>query len=174
MEEEDFPKYTSGADFWFRGLHFYKGEIYCYNILIWDFINWDEPEYLEISEVVENLLQHYNIYHAVNIIADIIQNYSRENLLVENHIHIFKHHSEFLTPKKQYATTKHRGRELKYLNRRQNDIRGVWYPLLFQTATSPLYYNHFAEYREQRPESLYINWDAGADFSSVQDFGISP
>lgn len=153
--------------FSYNGFIFEDGFVYSYNLMIYDDRDWDNPELLDVTAVCMELLNHYNVLHAIDVLSFCMKKYYRENLLTENNYLHFKYYDRQYKQKRRHATEKHRNRQGKHISSDGNEVLGLWHSILLQAATKDVLVNAFREYKTQRFSDLYFLWNTQPIFSRI-------
>ena len=148
------------GDCWFMGLLFRDNQVYAQNIYLFDAHNKYRPEYLNITETFNNLIKHYNIYHACIVAKSLLKKYYRESNLTENLIIYIKNDSPNLKPRFRYSITKHHSRERNFIISDRTAISRLWSKMLHQSFLHQRSrFNAFESLRGERPDSLYFTYE---------------
>lgn len=99
----------------FYGLLFRENKVYCQNIEILCKDKNYEPQYLEITETFDRLLNYYTIYHLCILISAILRKkYYKEATLAKNLRTKIIYDTPQCLPKFRYSIQKHHSRERKF------------------------------------------------------------
>jgi hypothetical protein len=145
--------YDHYGDCSFMGILFYQNKVYCHNIEIYSLTDDHAHRYLEITNVFNELLKEFNIFHLCYLIHRATYKYYRENTLTEKILDLIKFQTdERYKPKFTYAVTKHRGRYRLFVESYQNENQGEWDRILLSAIRKDLYYSRLIKYSKQRPD----------------------
>lgn len=136
----------------FAGLLFRENKVYVHNIYLYD-VNKDYKEqYLEITEIFNELLKKYNIYHACILALAVLKNSCKESYLTENIILYVKTDREYHLPKFRYQLARHHSREKKFLISGKGISGKRWHKIFYKTLAKIQNLSTFADFRKTRPQ----------------------
>lgn len=141
----------------FNGILFRESKVYVINIYVFDSTNDYQPEYLEITDIFNQLLETYNIYHLCLIIPKAIRKlYSDSTLTESNLIPYIKYDQPYRLPKLRYNLARHHNKHWKFIISDRKRDNGVWSKILYKAIARISNNSTFAEQRNERPNSLYL------------------
>lgn len=155
---QDEPVFNYQQEYNYDGFIIKGDTVKVYGIIIWDANNWKDEKYLDISNLIPKLLNHYNIFHCFTILKYCLGKYYRENVLTENYILFFQNYDKRFKHKFRYEVTKHRGRERKYIEGYWNKNNTKWNRILYQSAIKKVYSSYYGQYKRERFNSIMLDY----------------
>lgn len=142
----------------FKGLLFKDGKVMAMKLYTFAKSEDYKPRYIEVTKVMEMLLNDFNPLHAAICLSEAIKKHSRESTLTENIIPYLKYDKKYHLPKFRHHITKHHNRHRKFCESYPSENRRVWDKILYKSASEIGYNSSFDRERDQRPSSLFITY----------------
>lgn len=145
--------YNPNGNSSFMGLLFYDNKVLCYNIHIYPIDETEPVRSLDITEIFNQLLREYNIFHLSYLFHRALFKYYRENALTENILPYIRNQNEStLKPKFSYAVSKHRGRHRLFIENKIGENKREWDRILLRAIRKDSAGVLLREYSKERPD----------------------
>lgn len=140
----------------FNGILFRNNRVLMYNIYTFSPQNDYRPQYLDITETFDLLLQEYNIYHLCLIIPKAVRKLYSDCTLTEKIIPYIRYDKESNLPKSRYPIMRHHNKHRKFIVPNRKGSNRIWRDILYRSIARISNRSTFAEQRNTRPDSLYF------------------
>lgn len=133
----------------FNGIIFSKNNILLINIYIYSEENNYKPEYLNITNVFQELLKHYNIFHLALIITTALKPLYKESSLANNVV-------ENINNIQVQQLKKLKGRHTKFIAKTKNDINQKWHTIIMNAISKITNLQEFKKLKNKKPYSPFF------------------
>lgn len=162
--------YNHYGDSSFMGILFYKNKVLCHNIEIYSKIDDHAHRYLDVTDIFNQLLKEFNIFHLCYLFHRATYKYYRENILTENILPLIKYQvDERYKPKFTYAVTKHRGRHRLFVENYENENKREWDRILLSAIRKDSSCNLLREYKNERPNLFTTLYSCCPRINTITD-----
>ena len=152
----------------FNGLLIKKDKVFVINIYTFSEIKDYEPAYLEVTQIFNELLKTYNIYHTCLTLQLAVCNYYKDSTLTENLIPIIKHDKPYRLPKFRHQITRHHNRHKKFIDCGGKDrSKRAWNQIIHRAVSRIKVCESTTIHGGKRP-SLFVDYSAIPVISKVQ------
>lgn len=167
--------YDCYGDCSFMGILFYNNRVLCHNIEIYSKKDDHKHRYLDVTDLFNQLLKEFNIFHLCYLFHRATYKYYRENVLTEKILPLIKHQTDArYKPKFNYAITKHRGRYRLFVEDYENENKREWRSILLSAIRKDSHYKLLKEYKRERPDLFTELYSALPTVNTAPDKSYGP
>lgn len=158
---------------YFLGLMFINGRVFCYNILQYKQYEENEGnycEYLEITDLFNDLLNTYNIFHLCILIYRALKSQAREHEAMESFISFMRFQMDNnLQHRYLYERERQNNRFRKFIVCKESSSNTIWDKVILRAIERDRLSETFRKHKQERPSLLWRGFEGLSEFRRVKD-----